>query len=118
MKSYKLNDQFPVGFELNSKTWTISDTANTTSGTVLNDGTSDVKTTASCAGSDGLAPLIGARIQSHIEALVYAAFDESAEAEGTYATALKDNATLITEVAENLQDIFDTMVFQSNIDRS
>ena len=114
--SYNLNDRFPVKFSTSETDWTLTDTANTTAGFVLNNGSADVKTTSSCAGSAGLAPMKGARILSCLEGIVYAALDESAEAEGTYATALKANATLVTELATELKAIFDSMEFYSSVD--
>ena len=114
--SYNLKDRFPVKFSTSGTDWTLTDTANTTAGFVLNNGSADVKTTASCAGTNGSAPFRSARLTSCLEGIVYAALDESAEAEGTYATALKANATLVTELAEELKEIFDTMEFFSNVD--
>lgn len=117
-KSWRLDDQFPRGFTLNSKDYTVTDSENTISGFTVNDGTSDVKTTASCAGTDGLLPLRGARLTSFLEGVAYAALAESASAVADYTPDLSADTSLVTELAENLKAIFDTMYFDSNLDRS
>jgi len=115
-KAWKIEDQLPVEFTIGSTTYTAT---NNNDGTwTWNDGSSDVHTTASATGSNGLLALRGAVLTSVIEGVVYGILAESAEADsntGTYATDLWDNDDLIGELAENLVAVFDSMRFFSYI---